>query len=297
MKERTHTAGFKRRREDYGSITGQALYVDDRRLLPEREPVLHMVVVRSMYAHAQITKIQLDAARSLPGVFAAFKGAELVGGMPTLDTIPVAGLRKPMRRPLAVGRVRYVGDPIAVILAESLSSAEDALDLVDIVYDVLPAVTDPEAALELDAPRLYDELDSNIAFTQHTGGGDIEAAFAHADHTLHLRLVNQRLAPSSLESRACLFDFDLASGELSAWLSTQSVFRAKDTLATYLGIERNHIHVHNADVGGAFGAKSNFLGEEIIAALLAVKFGRPIKWIEQRNENLRAQSQGRGQIN
>ncbi|MGI9059625.1 MAG: xanthine dehydrogenase family protein molybdopterin-binding subunit [Ktedonobacteraceae bacterium] len=297
MKERAQTTGFERRREDYGSITGHSRYVDDRRPLPGRKPVLHMVVVRSVYAHAQITKIQLDAARALPGVIAAFEGAELVGGMPTLDTIPVAGLRKPERRPLAVGRVRYVGDPVAVILAESLSSAEDALDLVDIDYNVLPAVTDAEAALEADAPRLYDELDSNVAFTQHTSGGDIDAAFAHADRTIHLRLVNQRLAPSSLEPRACLFDFDASSGELSAWLSTQSVFRARDTLATYLGIERNRIHIYNADVGGAFGAKSNFLGEEIIAALLAVKFRRPVKWIEQRNENLQAQSQGRGQIN
>ncbi len=296
MKERMHMAKFERRREDYGSLTGQAHYVDDRRLLPERGLVLHMVVVRSMYAHAQITKIQLNAARTLPGVFAAFEGAELVGGMPTLETIPVAGLRKPIRRPLAVGRVRYVGDPVAVILAESLASAEDALDLVEIDYDVLPAVIEPEAALDADAPRLYDELDSNIAFSQHLRDGDIEAAFAHADHTLHLRLVNQRLAPSSLEARACLFGFDQSSNELSAWLSTQSVFRAKETLATYLGIERSHIHVYNADVGGAFGAKSNFLGEEIIAALLAVKLGRPVKWIEQRTENLRAQSQGRGQI-
>lgn len=297
MKEHFQTTGFERRREDYGSIIGHSLYVDDQRLLPGREPALHMVVVRSMYAHAQITKIQLDAARSLPGVIAAFEGADLVGGMRTLDTILVPGLRKPERRPLAVGRVRYVGDPVAVILAESLSIAEDALDLVDIDYNMLPTVTDPEAALAPDAPRLYDELDSNIAFTQHTSDGDWGAALAHADRTIHLRLVNQRLAPSSLESRACLFDFNASSGELSAWLSTQSVFRAKDTLATYLGIERNRIHVYNADVGGAFGAKSNFLGEEIIAALLAVKLGRPIKWIEQRNENLRAQSQGRGQIN
>src|SRR5579859_5614226 len=104
MEERFQTTGFERRREDYGSIIGHSLYVDDQRLLPGREPVLHMAVVRSMYAHAKITKIQLDAARSLPGVIAAFEGAELVNGMSTLDTIPVAGLRKPLRRPLAVDR-------------------------------------------------------------------------------------------------------------------------------------------------------------------------------------------------
>ncbi len=297
MNKHVQAAEVERRREDYGLITGRSHYVDDIRPSSGRPPALSMVVVRSLFAHAEIKSVQLDAVWSLPGVMAAFTGAELVSGMPTLDTIPMSNLKKPERRPMAVGRVRYVGDPVAVILAASLSIAEDALDLVDIDYKVLPAVTDPEAALEPDAPRLYDELDSNVAFTQQSGDGDIRAAFEHADRTTRLRFVNQRLAPSSLETRACLFDFDRPSGELSAWLSTQSVFRAKDTLATYLDIERSRIHVYNATVGGAFGAKSNFLGEEIIVALLAVKFGRPIKWIEQRTENLQAQSQGRGQIN
>jgi carbon-monoxide dehydrogenase large subunit len=256
-----------------------------------------MVVVRSLYAHAEITAIQLDAARALPGVVAAFAGTELVSAMPTLENIPTPGLRKPERRPLAVGRARYVGDPVAVIVAENLAIAEDARDLVDIDYSILPAVVDPEAALAPDASRLYDELDSNLAFSHHSGGGDIQAAFEQADRIIRLRLVNQRLAPSSLEPRACLFDFDPSSGELTAWVSSQAVFRARDMLSTFLGLERSRIHVHNADVGGAFGAKNQFLGEEIIAALLAVKLRRAVKWIEQRSENLQAQSQGRGQIN
>ncbi len=297
MNEHVQTTGFNRRREDYRSITGHSSYVDDLRALPGRPPALHMLVVRSLYAHAEITAIDLDAVRTLPGVIAAFTGAELVEGMPSIESIPVPGLRKPQRRPMAVDRVRYVGDPVAVIVAESLAIAEDARDLVDIDYEVLPAVVDPEAALEPDAPRLYDEFDSNLAFSQQTVSGDIYAAFAQADRIIRLRLVNQRLAPSSLEPRACLFDFDSVSGKLSAWVSSQSVFRARDTLALFLGLERSQIHVHNADVGGAFGAKTNFLGEEIIAALLAMKLGRAVKWIEQRGENLQAQSQGRGQIN
>ncbi len=297
MNKHTQKQGLERRREDYKSITGQSLYVDDLRPPSVRPPLLHMVVVRSLYAHAEISGIDLAAARSLPGVVAAFEGAELVPGMRSLETIPVPELRKPERRPLAVGRTRYVGDPVAVILAESRAIAEDALNLVEVDYEILAAVTDPEAALEADAPRLYDELDSNVAFFQQSGGGDIEAAFEHADSIINLRLVNQRLAPSSLEPRACLFDFDSSRGELSAWVSSQSVFRARETLAAFLGLDPNCIHVHNADVGGAFGAKTNFLGEEIIAALLAVKLERPVKWIEQRGENLQAQSQGRGQIN
>jgi aerobic carbon-monoxide dehydrogenase large subunit len=110
-------------------------------------------------------------------------------------------------------------------------------------------------------------------------------------------VVNQRLAPSSIEPRACMFDFDLASGELSAWLSSQSIYRARDTLAAFLHIDRSRIRVHNADVGGAFGAKNALLGEEIVAAALAARFGRPVKWIEGRSENLQAQTHGRGQVN
>jgi len=297
MNEHVQTPGLERRREDYALITGHSHYVDDLKPLPGRPTALHMVVVRSPYAHAEIKSIQLDAARSQPGVIAAFQGAELVEGMPTLDTIPVPGLRKPERRPLAVGRVRYVGDPVAVILAESLYTAMDARDLVEVEYELLPAVVDPEAALEPGAPLLYDEVSSNTAFLQESSWGNIRAAFENADRVVRLRVVNQRLAPSSLEPRACIFDFDPSTGELSAWVSSQAVFRARDMLAKFLGLNRSHIKVHNAEVGGAFGAKNNFLGEEIITALLAVKYGRPVKWIEQRSENLQAQSQGRGQVN
>ena len=299
MSKHIQTTGLERRREDPTLITGQAHYVDDLRL-PSGQSVAHMVVVRSPYAHAKITSIQLDAARSLPGVIAAFEGAELVSDLPTLDTGVLPGLRSPQRRPLALDRVRYVGDPVAVVLAESYAIALDARDLVDVAYEILPALTDPEAALEPGAPLLYDE--SNMAFSHEASWGDIQAAFERADRVVHLRVVNQRLAPASLEPRACLFEFDPTSGsharigELPAWVSSQSVFRFRDTLAKFLGIDRSLITVHNAEVGGAFGAKNNLLGEEIVAALLAVKLGRPVKWIEDRSENLQAQSQGRGLI-
>src|SRR5713101_111166 len=297
MTETSLPAGLERRREDIELITGHSHYVDDLRSPAGRPPALHMVVVRSPYAHAEIKDIRLDGPLAVPGVFAVFTSQELVSDMRPMDVIPMPGLKKPERRPLAVGRARYVGDPVAVILAESLYAAEDARDLVDVEYEPLPAVTDPEAALEPGAPLLYDELESNIAFVQQTGGGDIQAAFEKADRVTRLRVVNQRLAPSSLEPRACMFDFDPSSGELSAWVSSQAVFRARDTLARFLGLDRSCIKVHNAEVGGAFGAKNAFLGEEIIAALLSVKYERPVKWIEQRSENLQAQSQGRGQVN
>src|SRR5581483_7709503 len=160
----------------------------------------------------------------------------------------------------------------------------------------LAAVADPEAALAEDAPLLYEEFGSNAAFVSHMEGGNIQDAFAKADRTLKLRVVNQRLVPGSLEARACLFDFDPDSGQLTAWLSSQSIFRARESLAKFLGLDRSRVHVHNADVGGGFGAKNTFLGEELIAASLAMQMGRPVKWIEDRSENLLAQTHGRGQV-
>src|SRR5258706_6250304 len=135
MNTTSSIAGLERRKEDYPLITGSGHYVDDLRSAEGRPPALYMVVVRSPYAHAEIKNIQLDAARAVPGVVAAFEGPELVNGMPTLDTIPVPGLKKPERRPLAVGKVRYVGDPVAVVLAETLYAAMDARDQVEVDYD------------------------------------------------------------------------------------------------------------------------------------------------------------------
>jgi len=298
LETREIPAGVERRREDYRLITGQGNYVDDLRSPQGRPAVLYMAVVRSPYAHAEISSISLDAARALPGVIAAFEAEELVNTMPAMDTIPIPhNLRKPVRRPLAVQRARYVGDPVAVVLAEDLYTASDARDLVEVEYLPLPAVSDPEAALAPNAPLLYDELGSNIAFNTQTDGGDIDAAFAQAEHIIRLRVVNQRVAPSSMEPRACMFDFDAASGELTAWVSSQAIYRTREILAAFLGIERHKVRVINAEVGGGFGTKTGFVGEEIVAAALAVRFGRPVKWIESRSENLSSQTQGRGQVN
>ncbi|HEV2583232.1 MAG TPA: xanthine dehydrogenase family protein molybdopterin-binding subunit [Ktedonobacteraceae bacterium] len=292
------TAGLERRREDYTLITGQGRYVDDLRPPPGRPATLHMAVVRSPYAHAAIQEIRLDAARALPGVVAAFGADELVASMPNMDGLPIPpGLKQTPRKPLAVQKVRYVGDPLAVVLAENLYAAWDARDLVEVDYQPLPVVADPEAALAPGAPILYEEFGTNLGFNAQSSGGDIAATFAQAEHTVRLRVVNQRVAASSLEPRACLFDFDPASGQFTAWVSTQAIYSTRDMLAQFLGLDRNKIRVYNADVGGGFGTKTSFVGEEIIAAALAVRYGQPVKWIETRSENLQSQTHGRGQIN
>src|SRR5216684_2974415 len=168
MSEKSLQAGLERRKEDYGLITGEAHFVDDLRPAKGRPRTLYMAVVRSPYAHAVIEHIQLDAALALPGVVTAFDGSELVNSMRTLDVVPVPNLKKTERRPL-------------------------------------PAVTDPEAALAPGAPLLYEEFGSNVAFSTQSGGGDFSSAFEHADHIIHLRVVNQRLAPSSIETRGSMF--------------------------------------------------------------------------------------------
>src|SRR5947208_1278810 len=299
MIETNIPSGLERRREDYRLITGSGRYVDDLKSPEGRPPALYMVAVRSPYAHAEIKGFRMDEARALPGVIAAFESAELVSNQPLIEPmpLPIPGLKKPARKPLAIDRVRYVGDPVAVVLAENLYTGLDTRELVEVDYEPLPAVTDPEDALATDVPVLYDEFGTNIAFRSQSGGGDIQAAFERADRVVRLRVVNQRVAPSSLEPRACMFDFDPGSGQFTAWLSSQAIYGARETLANFLGLDRNRIRVYNAEVGGGFGSKTRFVGEEIVAAALAMRFGRPVKWIESRSENLQAQTHGRGQIN
>jgi carbon-monoxide dehydrogenase large subunit len=286
-----------RRREDRGLILGQTPFVDDIRLADERPHTLHMLVVRSPYGHARIESIDTEAASRAAGVVAVVTGRDLVGKLAPLEGIRLPGMKVAPRLPLAVDSVRYVGDPVAVVLAETRYLGADARDLVDVTYTPLPAVTDVEAAADASAPLLYEEFGSNIAFAQSTDYGDVADVFASAQHTLRLRLVNQRVAPCSLEPRACSFDYDAQHGELYAWMSTQAVFRVQEILSRYLGLPQERVHVRNAAVGGAFGAKNALLGEELVAAWLALTCARPVKWIEERSENLQASAQGRGQLN
>ena len=152
MSEERFAAGLERRKEDFGLITGRSCFVDDLRPPKGRPQALFMAVVRSPYAHAAIESIKLDAALALPGAVAAFAGSELVNEMRTLDYVPLPGLKNTERRPLAVGKVRYVGDPVAVVLADSKYVAMDALELVEVDYSPLQAIIDPEAALAKDSP-------------------------------------------------------------------------------------------------------------------------------------------------
>ncbi len=287
-----------RRREDARLMTGRGAFVDDFREHDGR-PVLHMMVARSPYAHAKIKRIDLEAVRAMPGIVAAFSGADIAKEFSPLPTFPVPGLKVPTRFPLAVDRVRYAGDPVVAILAHSRAAAEDTVEALSqhIEYEPLAAVSDPEAALQEGAPLLYEEFGSNAAFVYDVNTGDVEGAFAKADKIVRLRVENQRLAPASLEPRAVLFDYNPQTERYNAWISTQAAFRAKDVLARTLKLQPSQIRVQVADTGGGFGSKTGWLGEELVAAWAAKQFGQPVKWIESRSENLQSQTHGRGQTN
>jgi carbon-monoxide dehydrogenase large subunit len=288
--------GFERRREDERLITGRGQYVDDLRPPAGRPAPLVMALVRSPYAHARIGVITTEQAAALPGVVAVYTGQELAEQLAPMAGMPMPGIKPVTRRPLASDIARYVGDPVAVVLAKDPYTAADARLLVNVAYDPLPAVIDAEEALRPSAPILYPAIEANVVYRAPVGGGDIDAAFARASGTVTLHLVNQRVAASPMEPRACLFDFDPETRRLTAWLSSQSVFGALQALAGMLGLPPSSIHVINADVGGGFGTKVDFLGEEFVAAYLAMHYGRPVKWIEDRSENLQAHVHGRGQI-
>ncbi len=285
------------RPEEMGLITGCAHYVDDIRLPVGRPPILHMLVVRSPYAHARIEHIDAEAACAVPGVIAVLTGQDLLGKLGPLENADLPDVKATPRPLLAVENVLYIGAPVAVVLATNSYQAADAHDLVDVDYQVLEVVSDAEAGKDAAAPLLYPEIGSNIALSKGETFGKVDEVFSHAAHVTCLRLSNPRVAPSSLEARACLFDYNIGNGMLYAWLSSQNLFRAKNMLADLLTMEPERIHVQNATVGGAFGAKNALLGEEFVAAWLAHEYGQPVKWIEDRSENLQAQAHGRGQIN
>ncbi|MDR7450191.1 MAG: molybdopterin-dependent oxidoreductase [Armatimonadota bacterium] len=284
-----------RRREDPRLITGRATYTDDLRL----PGLTHAVMVRSPHAHARIRAVDTTAARARPGVLAVFTGADLagkVGAIPTAWLIPNADLRTPPHPPLAVDRVRYVGDAVAVVVAEDRYIARDAAELVRVDYEPLPAVADAEAALRPDAPRLHEEAPGNVAFRWKTAGGDIAAAFARADAVIRQRFVNQRLIPNAIETRAAVADYRVATGELTLWVTSQNPHIHRVILSGVLGIPEHKLRIISPEVGGGFGSKIFVYPDEAVVAFCAQMVGRPVKWTEDRRENYVATAHGRDHL-
>lgn len=288
-----------RRKEDPRLITGNGTYVDD--IQPRH--LAFMALVRSPYAHARIKSIDVTAAKQLPGVLAVLTGEEfreLAGPMP-FGAGEGGGGPKGMAPvvvyPLAVDRVRHVGQAVAVVVATSRAIAEDAIALVAVDYEPLPAVTDVCRAVQPSAPRLYDNVPANVAYTWVRKSGDPDRAFAEADVVVHQTLKNQRLASISLEPRSVLAQPDPANRGVTVYTSTQNPHTVRSQIAQTLGLPEIAVRVVAPDVGGAFGTKISAYPEDMIAAALALKLERPVKWIETRHENLATTHHGRAQYN
>ena len=287
-----------KRREDPKLITGQGQYTGDIQL----DNMLHMAVLRSPYAHARIESIDVHAAQAMPGVVDVLTGADingqLTGPLPMTMAFDesYSNAHEIARPVLSEHKVRYVGDPIAVVLAASAYEAADALDAIHVRYQPLPAVADPEKALAAGAPLLHDEVGTNLAF-QWAGGNDVDAAFAAAEHITELRLVNQRLIPSAMEPRAVTADYDAANEHFTIWSSTQVPHAVQAEVAKILGVDIECVRSIAPEVGGGFGAKSNQFNEDILAPFLARKHGCPVRWVATRSEDYQTTSHGRDQIN
>ena len=286
-----------KRREDQRFLTGQGRYLDDLAF----DGVTYAVVLRSPHAHAEIRAIDSAAAKTMPGVLALLTAADAQADglkplLPYVDANTVTGepfafMPQPL---LAEGKVRYVGEPVALIIAESRDQALDAAEQVAVDYVPLPAVTTGAAARAPSAPLLSLEVPGNLCFEWHAGDHDaVTRAFARAAHVVSLSVDNHRVVTNPMEPRGVIGDYDPASGRYTAHVSAQSLHATRDHAARALGVEPTQLRFIAPDVGGGFGAKNFIYPEQVLIPWAARRVGRPVKWIAGRGEVFVADHQGR----
>ena len=282
-----------KRTEDPRLIQGLGHYVDDIKLADQ----LSVAFLRSPYAHARISSINVDAARSAPGVVGVFTGADIdgrVGFVPCAAALP--GLKVPRYPVLAIGKVIFVGQPIAAVVAVNQYAARDAVDLIEVDYDPLDVVIDPVRGAAPESPVIHEEFGTNVAFNHQAGLGDVDAAFAQADRIVKQRMNHQRLAPISIEPRGVLASYLPGEQQLTLWTSTQIPHLARTQIAVMLGMPENKLRLIAPEVGGGFGSKLNIYAEEALLGFISMQLNRPVKWIETRRENFAATIHGRAQV-
>ncbi len=284
-----------RRKEDPRLITGTATYVDDIKM-----PGMHYAaIVRSPHAAARIRGIDTTAAAARPGVLAVFTSADTAAVAPVPCGASLPGLRVPQHTILATDRVYYPGHPVAVVVATDRYIAADAVDLVEVDYDVLPAVADPEAAIAAGAPAVHPEWPDNVAFTFHQENGEVDAVFAEAAAAgvvVKQRITSQRLIPTAMETRGVVADYRSGDRTMTLWSSTQIPHLLRSLVAMMLGMPENRLRVVAPEVGGGFGSKLNVYAEEALMGFISMKIGKPVKWIESRRENFLCTIHGRGHV-
>ncbi len=293
MSTRIFGSGIKRR-EDPRLITGKAKYTDDIKL----PGLLHMAVVRSPYAHANIKSIDTSAAEAMDGVVAVYTGEDItLAPIPTAWLIPDSDLKTPDHHALAKGKVRHVGDGVAIVLADDRYQAQDAADAIVVDYEELPAVVNPEKAAQDGAPQLFDDVENNIAFRWVMGDREAsDKVFADADIVVKDRIVQQRLLPTAMEPRASLAQYNSATEELTLWCTSQNPHIHRFIISGITGLAENKVRVIAPEVGGGFGSKIPVYPDEALVSWAAMKLNRPVKWTETRSENYQVTIHGRDHV-
>jgi aerobic carbon-monoxide dehydrogenase large subunit len=280
-----------RRVEDPLLLTGKGCFVDDINL----PGMLHMVVLRSPYAHAKIRSIDTTAAKAIKGVVTVVTGAELPERLNINAPVAFPGQKIPPHPVLARGAVHAPGTPVAAVIAQSRAIAQDACNAIDVDYEPLPSVQDGEEALKPGAPLAREELDSNICYVATKKGGDVDKAFAQAEHIVRMHIASPRQVALAMEPRGIVASPDPTGRTLKVWLSTQGPHRVRADLAATIGMPENKIHLIAPDVGGGFGSKGPLYREDVLCSYLALKLRKPVKWIATRSDDIVTTIQGRDQ--
>ena len=284
-----------RRREDPRLITGWASYTDDIKL----PAMVHAAILRSPYAHATINSIDTSGAAAQPGVIAVYTGEDTegkLGDLPCAWLIPNSDLKTPPHPVMAKDRVRYVGDAVAVVVAESRYQAEDALEHIAVDYEPHGVVINPKEAAQDGAPQLHDDVPNNIAFTWAVAGGDTDTAFTEADVTVSDTITLQRLIANPMEPRSAIAQWVGPTGELTLWNTSQNPHIARFLTSVVTGVPEHKVRVIAPEVGGGFGSKIPYYADEAITSFCSMRLGVPVKWTETRSENYQITTQGRDHI-
>jgi aerobic carbon-monoxide dehydrogenase large subunit len=293
-----HHHGY--RLEDFRLITGSGRYAADWNAAGQ----LHGCFVRADRAHAHIVSVNAARALAHPGVKAVYTGEDALRAgytrAPHALTFPgLNGMkaRAPERPVLAHGKVRFVGEALALVVAESAATAQDAAELIEVEYRDLPSVTDPERALAEGAPLLHEDVPGNLAFESEAGDAQaVASAFSRAAHVMKVKVVSTRVAPNPLEPRACLVAYDRASGEYRFNVVTQGVTTLRNQLSAYTGVPGEKLTFEVRDVGGGFGQRTPAYPEYCALMIAAKDTGRPVKWVSTRAEGFLADAHGRGNV-
>lgn len=298
------TGSAIRRKEDPEILLGEARYTQDVTL----PGMLYAAILRSPYAHARIRKIDLSRALALPGVVAGLTGADLpkISYLKPLAPFPFQS-RDPFQKGnptikffdhycLATDKARFVGEPLAAVVATDPYVAEDALELIDAEFDELPALVDTEAALAPSAPRLYEDWGDNVMLTFRVSGGDVERAFREADVTIQEEIRSGRFTGTPIETRAVVAHYEASTRSLTVWDTTQIAHPISTLIENTIALPQLKVRVLAPRIGGGYGQKWSFYAEEVLIPLLSMLTRRPVKWIETRSEHMVGTIHAREQI-